>query len=77
MEGDLVIRTGQPRTVRECLAEAQKATSPAAVVQCLFLALSYQQQQIEQLELMVGIEDEAAAAGVRARARRSQHEDRV
>lgn len=57
------------QTVRQALNLARNATSPADTVQHLFMAIQLQQQQIEQLELGVGIQEYDAMEGIRARAR--------
>jgi hypothetical protein len=72
---DMHIRTSdQPRDVREALAAARQARSPADVVKHLFLAIAYQQQQIENLELALGLQDAKATEGIRERARRVKFE---
>jgi hypothetical protein len=55
------------RTVRDTLNEARNATSPADTVKHLFMAIQLQQQQIELLELAVGLQDLDATEGIRGR----------
>ena len=70
-ELDFIVRSGPGRTVRECLDDARKSTSPQETVQHLFLAVAYQQQQIEELEIAqadAAVAREKAREGIRARA---------
>ena len=67
-DGGFWVDTGAPRNVRDALAAARRANNPAETVQMLFLAVSYQQQQIEQLELAIGVEHHQAKTAIRQRA---------
>jgi hypothetical protein len=57
-------------TVADALNEAANASSPADTARWLYAAVRLQQQQIEQLELAVGAQEQEATDGIRARARR-------
>jgi hypothetical protein len=78
IDGDLYIRTGEPRTVREALDEARQAKSPADAVNMLYLAVAYSLQQIEELEIALGLigtePGNKAQAGINVRARRALDE---
>lgn len=75
--GDLFVRAGAPRTATEALEAAKQANNPAKVVENLYLAVAYQQQQIDLLEIAVASKTERlgefgkiALEGVGARARK-------
>lgn len=63
--------------VADALVEAQNATSPADTVRFLYAAIRLQQQQIQALELGIGmpLSDEGGKAldGIRVRAKETEH----
>lgn len=77
MEGIVSTGGGQPRNVRQALDAARRASSPAETVQHLFIAIAYQQQQIEALEKAVGVQDASAMEDIRARGRQLLDEDPI